>query len=137
LHADPNEVSKGMTVRVLARANNKVNYANGKMSELKFHQSPDGAAVIPLDDGGYVYVSNSEASNGKGGVYGLYFDSDGNVVEYKALLKGTSNNCGCGEYINNSSRYGTSFEQSSITILAFAYHCSIIWIQGQLLGEPS
>ena len=89
-----------MTVRVLARANAKVNYANGKKSELPFHQSPDGAAVFPLDNG-YVYVSNSEASAGNGGgVYGLYFDHDGNVVEYKALLRGTTRNCSGGECTN-------------------------------------
>lgn len=90
-------VSKGITVRVLARANSKVQYSNGKKSELRFHRSPDGAAVFPLDTG-YVYVSNSEASKGNGGVYGLYFDNDGNVLDYKALLRGTTKNCGGGEF---------------------------------------
>ena len=92
------KVSKGITVRVLAKANSKVKYANGNKSELPFHRSPDGAAVIPLDGGGYVYVSNSEVSKSKGGVYGLYFDHDGKVMDYKALLSGTSMNCGGGEY---------------------------------------
>lgn len=91
-------MSKGITVRVLARANSKVNYGNGKKSKLPFHRSPDGAAVFPLKDG-YVYVSNSNAPKGNGGgVYGLYFDHDGKVVEYEALLNGTTMNSGGGEY---------------------------------------
>ena len=91
-------MSKGITVRVLARANSKVNYDNGEKSELPFHRSPDGAVVLPLNSG-YVYVSNSKAPKGKGGgVYGLYFDRDGHVVEYKALLNGTTMNCGGGEH---------------------------------------
>lgn len=31
-----------------------------------------------------------------GGVYGLYFDEDGNVIDYKTLLNDTSRNCGGG-----------------------------------------
>jgi len=49
----------------------------------------------PLEDG-YVYVVNSEESDGDGGVYGLYFDKDGNLDEYKALLTRTTRNCGGG-----------------------------------------
>ena len=36
--------------------------------------------------------------SGKGGVYGLYFDDDGNVLDYKMLLKGTTRNCSGGEF---------------------------------------
>ena len=90
-------VSKGIVVRVLARANLKVSYANGEQSKLRFHSSPDGAAVIPLDDGGYVYVSNAEVTGGNGGVYGVYFDDAHNVKDYKALLTGTTRNCSGGE----------------------------------------
>ena len=89
-------MSKGVIVNVIAWANFKVNFANGEKSELPFHSSPDGAAVIPLDTG-YVYVSNSEVVGRKGGVYGLYFDDDGNVVDYKMLLGGTTRNCSGGE----------------------------------------
>lgn len=89
-------MSKGVIVRVLATANYKVGYANGKKSKLRFHSSPDGAAVIPLNEGGYVYVSNSEVTGGGGGVFGLYFDDEGNVVGYEALLTGTTRNCSGG-----------------------------------------
>ena len=57
---------------------------------------PDGAAIIPLASG-YVYVSNSEVNNQGGGVYGLYFDHDGNLVDYKMLLNGTSRSCSGGK----------------------------------------
>ena len=57
-------VSKGMSVRVIARANFKLGIANGEKSKLRFHSSPDGAAVVPLDNG-YVYVSNSEVAAGE------------------------------------------------------------------------
>jgi len=41
-------------------------------------------------------VSNAEKTSGNGGVYGIYFDDDGNVSEYKDLLTGTTKNCGGG-----------------------------------------
>ena len=89
-----------MIVRVLATASFKVGYANGKKSKLRFHSSPDGAAVIPLKEG-YVYVSNSEVVEGKGGVYGVYFNNDGEVVDYKMLLDGTTRNCSGGKHCFN------------------------------------
>ena len=84
-------VSKGIIVRMLAKADTKVPKSN-----LKFHSMPDGATIIPLDDG-YVYVSNSEVDDGKGGVYGVYFNHDGDIVDYKQLLSGTTRNCSGGE----------------------------------------
>lgn len=53
-----------MLVRRLARANYKVTLHTGGKSELRFHGMPDGAAIIPLDNG-YVYVSNSEVAEGE------------------------------------------------------------------------
>ena len=57
-------VSKGMTVRVIARANFKVGIANGEKSKLHFHSSPDGATIVPLDND-HVYVGNSEVTAGE------------------------------------------------------------------------
>jgi hypothetical protein len=94
------KVCTGMSVKVIARANKKVEYRNGKESKLKFHSMPDGAAIFPRRSGGYVYVSNSEMKRGLGGVYGLYFDSNGEVVDYKRLLSGTTRNCSGGEMLN-------------------------------------
>ena len=90
------KVSKGITVRVIANAGRFINLASGDKSSLPFHSSPDGAAVLPLTNGGYVYVSNSEVQDKRGGVYGVYMDDDGNVVDYKQLLSGTTRNCSGG-----------------------------------------
>lgn len=88
---------------MIAKANLKINLANGEKSPLRFHSSPDGAAVLPLNNGGYVYVSNSELTAERGGVYGIYFDRYGNVVDYKKLLSGTTRNCSGGKLLTLSS----------------------------------
>jgi len=90
------EMSTGLNVRLIARTGEKVQYANGDESDRSWHTNSDAAGIIPLEDGGYVYMSNSEADDGKGGVYGLYFNAEGEIVEYKALLTGTTDNCGGG-----------------------------------------
>jgi len=57
-----------------------VSYSNGQESEERFHELLDSAGVVPLRDGGYVYVSNSKRGGRIGGVYGLYFDKHGNLL---------------------------------------------------------
>jgi secreted PhoX family phosphatase len=95
-------ISTGLSVRMIAKANQLVRLTArgraGDYSNLTFHSMPDGADVFPTgdDDGGYVYVSNSEMKEKLGGVYGLYFDVEGNVADYKILLSGTTRNCGGG-----------------------------------------
>ena len=90
-------MSAGLKVKLIAKTGEKVQYVNGTNSTLEWHTRSDAAGIIPLDDGGYVYMSNSEeyAEDG-GGVYGLYFNSEGEITEYKALLTGTTDNCGGG-----------------------------------------
>ena len=90
------EMSTGLTVKLIARTGRKVQYANGDESNIEWHTRSDGAGIIQLDDGGYVYMSNSEEDDGDGGVYGLYFNSNGEIVDYRALLTGTTDNCGGG-----------------------------------------
>lgn len=89
------KICSGMSVRVLARANRNVQLKSGQ-SSTKFHSMPDAAHVFPTGNGGWVYVSNSEMKAQRGGVHGLYFDREGNPVDYKQLLSGTTRNCGCG-----------------------------------------
>lgn len=57
-------MSKGIEVLILARADYKVDLASGEQSKLRFHSSREGSAVIPLDNG-YVYVRNSEVTEGE------------------------------------------------------------------------
>ena len=90
------QISTGLNVKLIARTGQRVQYSNGGVSSLRFHSQADAAGIIPLSAGGYVYVSNSELRQGQGGVFGLYFNNDGKITEYKALLTGTSGNCGGG-----------------------------------------
>jgi hypothetical protein len=60
-----------------------------------WHVSPDGAATFATDDGGWVYVCNSEAPV-IGGVNALRFDASGTVVDGYPILRGTSVNCAGG-----------------------------------------
>ena len=91
------DISKGLKAKLIAQTRKRITYANGDISKDRWHPWPDGAAIIPIgDDGDYVYISNSEENDGGGGVYGLYFDNQGNIVDYKALMTGTTWNCGFG-----------------------------------------
>jgi len=59
-----------------------------------WHPLPDGGAVFPVGDGGWVYVSNSEFL--PGGVGALRFGADGEIVDAYPILKNTRINCAGG-----------------------------------------
>jgi len=61
-----------------------------------WHAAPDGGACFATDDGGWVYVSNSELRGSLGGVGALRFDSSGEVVDAYPILQNTSINCAGG-----------------------------------------
>jgi hypothetical protein len=93
------KICTGMSVKVIAQANELIQLSGGRMSNIPYHSMSDGAAIFSTnndDDGGYVYVSNSEMKSGLGGVYGLYLDKHANVIDYRQLLWGTTRNCGGG-----------------------------------------
>lgn len=83
----------GFTARMIAIAGHKIPYADGSKSYLPFHDRPDGAHVFadprPENPGGWIYASNSEVVN-DGGVGALTFDRNGNVIDYKMVLTGTT-----------------------------------------------
>ncbi len=79
-------VNAGLTIKRIAKKNQKVQFENGNFSAEKWHLWMDGGAVIHLPKGGYAYVSNSEHDDGKGGVYGLYLNDDHEVTGYKKLM---------------------------------------------------
>jgi hypothetical protein len=90
-------LSTGLTSRIIATKNTKVQYHNGGQSSENFHSAPDGAAVFKKPGScEWAYVSNSE-SGSNGGVGAIYFDCEGRVTEFKSLLTGTSRNCGGGK----------------------------------------
>ncbi|MAG34500.1 MAG: translocation protein TolB [Deltaproteobacteria bacterium] len=61
-----------------------------------WHTLPDGGATFATGDGGWVYVSNSEASNQQGGVGAIRFAADGAILDAYSILSGTSRNCAGG-----------------------------------------
>lgn len=87
---------RGFSSRVVAATGQKV-----KGTDYKWHHAPDGGAVVPTEDGGWIYVSNSESvwgfSNTEGGGAGaIRFDSEGNIVDAYRLLSKTIANCAGG-----------------------------------------
>ena len=94
LKADANgfALPQGFTSKLLAKSDEVVG-----SSTYKWHWFPDGAAVFPHDDGGWIYVSNSEVpSEGKGGAGALRFNADGEVIDAYSILDGTTLNCAGG-----------------------------------------
>ncbi|MGH0030587.1 MAG: alkaline phosphatase PhoX [Myxococcota bacterium] len=86
------QLPQGFRSRVVARSGERPVAA----SAYTWHDAPDGGAVFASDDGGWVYVSNSEISNGLGGVGALSFAPDGSVRDAYPILAGTSRNCAGG-----------------------------------------
>ena len=93
-------LSEGLTATLIAESGKKVPYTSPQKtsteSTLNFHRSADGADIFALPDGGYIYASNAELGGGAGGVFGVEFDKDGLVRNYKPLITGTSRNCNGG-----------------------------------------
>lgn len=92
-------LSTGLSGKIIATSGTKVGYSDGSFSSDSFHGAPDGGAVFmnPDGDGSWVYVSNSELGSNQGGVGAIYFDKEGEVIEYSKILSGTSRNCGGGK----------------------------------------
>lgn len=82
----------GFRSRIVARSGEK---AVGS-SDYLWHASPDGGACFATDDGGWIYVSNSEESSGTGGVGALRFNANGVVTDSYRILDHTSRNCAGG-----------------------------------------
>jgi len=79
----------GFSSRIVARSGQLLfNY--------HWHAAPDGGAVFATGDKGWIYVSNSELSNEKGGVGALRFDQHGKMIDVYSILGGTNRNCAGG-----------------------------------------
>ncbi len=86
----------GFTSRVLATSGQALTLSNPtRDSDYLWHDSPDGSAVIELDDG-WAYVSNSEVDEGLGGVGVMRFDPSGALVDAYSVASGTDMNCSGG-----------------------------------------
>lgn len=84
---------EGFEVRVVARAG--VNPVSLTTAGTLGHVNPDGGAVYPVADGGWIYVSNSETTSG--GVSAIRFSVTGAIIDYYRICTGTRNNCAGGQ----------------------------------------
>jgi uncharacterized protein len=82
-------IPEGFQVRKVAQGGQKV-----EGTDYAWHHASDGAATFPTGDGGWFYVSNSEAP--EGGVSSLRFRRDGSIADAYRILEGTSQNCSGG-----------------------------------------
>ena len=86
-------VPRGFSVREVARTGQRPYAA----SNYVWHALPDGGATFPMDDGGWVYVSNSEVDVWRqGGVGALRFNAQGELTGSYSICTGTTNNCAGG-----------------------------------------
>ena len=83
---------QGFSSRIVARSRVRPIASNGFV----WHDAPDGGAVFAAADGGWIYVSNSEVANHKGGASALRFSAAGEVIAAYRILEGTSWNCAGG-----------------------------------------
>jgi secreted PhoX family phosphatase len=84
---------EGFTSRVVAVAGEPV-----EPTTYEWLVFPDGAATFDDGEGGWWYVCNSEvfAPLDLGGVSSIHFDSDGQIVDARRILEGSTANCAGG-----------------------------------------
>lgn len=82
----------GYKSRVVARSGE----APAGLPGYTWHPAPDGGATFATDDGGWVYVSNSELRSNAGGVGALRFNARGEVIDAYSILENTTLNCAGG-----------------------------------------
>ena len=83
-------VPEGMECKLIAKSGRKIS------NTYKWHGSPDGASIFSTDDGGWIYVSNSELWDNKGGVGAIKFNRSGDIQDSYPILLNTSRNCSGG-----------------------------------------
>jgi hypothetical protein len=82
----------GFTSRVVARSGD----APVPGGDYAWHAAPDGGACFASQDGGWIYVSNSEIANHGGGAGAIRFNADGEIIAAYPILANTSVNCAGG-----------------------------------------
>lgn len=79
----------GFASRIVARSSQKI-------FDYTWHAAPDGGATFATEDGGWIYVSNSELDHQAGGVGALRFNAAGDIVDAYPILQHTNRNCAGG-----------------------------------------
>jgi uncharacterized protein len=86
------QLPDGFTARIVATGDQPV-----AGTDYVWHVFPDGGAVFPTRERGWIYVSNSEhPGTGEGGAGAVRFDRSGEVVDAYRVLTGTQSNCAGG-----------------------------------------
>lgn len=80
---------KGFTSRIIA-------VSGQNLFGYRWHPAPDGGATFATDDGGWIYVSNSEIDKKMGGAGAIRFNAEGKPINAYSILKNTSRNCSGG-----------------------------------------
>jgi len=93
LSADKNglRLLPGLKSRVIARSGEPVKTGQ----RYQWHDAPDGGACFATQEGGWIYVSNSEVYS-FGGAGAIKFAADGKILDAYSILKDTSRNCSGG-----------------------------------------
>jgi secreted PhoX family phosphatase len=91
--ADENAVKlpAGFRSRIIAESSRPVKAGKPFL----WHAAPDGGACFALDNGGWIYVSNSEMQS-TGGAGAIVFNANGEVLDAYSILENTSRNCAGG-----------------------------------------
>jgi len=83
--------------RIIAYSGFRVPSGWFRRLKYRWHLFPDGGATFQTDDGGWIYVSNSEAPSFLGGgASALRFSASGRVIDAYRILDGTNINCAGG-----------------------------------------
>lgn len=88
---------EGFFIRIIAQTGKPVikDDAHDTSTGFDWHWFPDGGATFETDDGGWIYVSNSEA-NYLGGASAIRFDASGKITDAYSILRNTRRNCAGG-----------------------------------------
>lgn len=94
LAADENGIRlpPGFKSRIVARSGEVPAGGSG----YSWHSAPDGGASFATEEGGWVYVSNSELRSSGGGAGAIRFDAQGNIIDAYSILEDTTRNCAGG-----------------------------------------
>lgn len=82
----------GFKSRIVARSGE----APAGLPGYTWHSAPDGGATFATDDGGWIYVSNSEVRSNGGGAGAIRFDANAEIVDVYPILQNTTINCAGG-----------------------------------------
>lgn len=82
----------GASLRIVARSGEKAVAG----CDYPWHGAPDGGECFATEDGGWIYVCNSELDDRQGGVGALKFNAQAKVIDSYSILSGTTRNCAGG-----------------------------------------